>query len=90
MDYKKYLNYLVTPKDLEDFYDFQKKDIAWLTDKIKRTEIETKKAKETFAEELKRREKLKLLYLQQINEQKKQNLYNTMASDTFSHCMVNR
>ena len=86
MDYKKYLNYLVTPKDKEDFYDFQKKDIAWLTDKIKRTEIETKKAKETFAEELKRREKLKLLYLQQINEQKKQNLYNTMASDTFSHC----
>jgi hypothetical protein len=85
MDYKKYLNYLVTPKDKEDFYDFQKKDIAWLTEKIKRTEIETKKAKEIFSEELRKRERLKYLYLQQIDEQKKQNLYNSMASDSFSH-----
>ena len=85
MDYKKYLNYLVTPKDKEDFYDFQKKDISWLTEKIKRTEIETKKAKEVFTEELRKRDKLKHLYLQQIDEQKKQNLYKSMASDTFSH-----
>ena len=85
MNYIKYLNYLVAPKDNEDFYDFQKKDISWLTEKIKRTEIETKKAKEVFTEELRKREKLKHLYLQQIDEQKKQNLYNSMASDSFSH-----
>ena len=85
MDYKKYLNYLVTPKDLEDFYDFQKKDIAWLKDKILRTEVDTKNDVEIFKKDQRQRERLKNLYLQQIDEQKKQNLYHSMANDSFSH-----
>ena len=85
MDYKKYLNYLVTPKDKEDFYDFQKKDIAWLKEKIIRTEGETKNDREILKEDFKKKENLKNLYLQQIDEQKNQNLYKSMSTSTFSH-----
>ena len=85
MNYTKYLNYLVTPKDTEDFYDFQKKDIAWLKEKIIRTEGETKKDREIFKEDFRKKENLKNLYLQQIDEQKNQNLYKSMSTSTFSH-----
>ena len=85
MNYIKYLNYLVAPKDNEDFYDFQKKDIAWLKEKIIRTEGETKKDREIFKEDFRKKENLKNLYLQQIDEQKNQNLYKSMSTSTFSH-----
>ena len=85
MNYNEYLNYLVTPKDKEDFYDFQQKDINWLRDKIKRTDIETKNDKAVFIQDQKKKEALKNLYLQQIEEQKKLNLYKSMSTDTFSH-----
>ena len=87
MKYNEFLDKCVKKTEKNDFFNFQDKYINFIQNKIEKTEKikENQKQKEIIEKEIKNKHFLNNFFLQQIEEKKKLNNFNTEPNDSYSH-----